>query len=220
MEIVKNLNTPFYLTGGTALTRCYLQHRYSDDLDFFVNADEDYHRYVGMILGELRRHQSAHTFTFHADAVIAEEYYSQIVVSRKIEGDECMLKIDLINDVAEHFGDINFIAPFGRVDNILNILSTNKLTALYRFEPKDIADIWIISGHTQFQWKEMVRWAKEKELGMDVLKISEIIKSFPMDHVDAIKWAMPVDKEKMTEDLGIIADDILWGKANSLAPLV
>ncbi|GEM_PF-2621830 len=42
--IVKNLNTPFYLTGGTALSRCYLQHRYSDDPDFFVNTDEEYAR--------------------------------------------------------------------------------------------------------------------------------------------------------------------------------
>lgn len=25
----------FYLTGGTALSRFYFQHRYSDDLDFF-----------------------------------------------------------------------------------------------------------------------------------------------------------------------------------------
>ena len=25
----------FYLTGGTALGRFYLHHRYSDDLDFF-----------------------------------------------------------------------------------------------------------------------------------------------------------------------------------------
>jgi predicted nucleotidyltransferase component of viral defense system len=32
----------FYLTGGTALSRAYLNHRYSDDLDFFVNAVNDF----------------------------------------------------------------------------------------------------------------------------------------------------------------------------------
>jgi|GEM_PF-2304594 len=26
-----------YLTGGTCLSRCYLDHRYSDDLDFFYH---------------------------------------------------------------------------------------------------------------------------------------------------------------------------------------
>lgn len=34
---IDKINTPFYLTGGTALSRCYLDHRYSDDLDFFQN---------------------------------------------------------------------------------------------------------------------------------------------------------------------------------------
>jgi predicted nucleotidyltransferase component of viral defense system len=28
--------TPFFLTGGTALSRYYTHHRYSDGLDFFV----------------------------------------------------------------------------------------------------------------------------------------------------------------------------------------
>jgi hypothetical protein len=32
----------FYLTGGTALDRFYLHHRYSEDLDFFINAADDY----------------------------------------------------------------------------------------------------------------------------------------------------------------------------------
>lgn len=27
-------DTPFYLTGGTALSRGYFNHRYSDDLDY------------------------------------------------------------------------------------------------------------------------------------------------------------------------------------------
>jgi Nucleotidyl transferase AbiEii toxin, Type IV TA system len=31
---------PFYLSGGTALSGFYLQHRYSDDLDFFTRDRE------------------------------------------------------------------------------------------------------------------------------------------------------------------------------------
>ena len=31
------IETGFYLTGGTAASRGYLHHRFSDDLDFFVN---------------------------------------------------------------------------------------------------------------------------------------------------------------------------------------
>lgn len=37
LKIVNDQKTGFYLTGGTALSRGYLHHRLSDDLDFFVN---------------------------------------------------------------------------------------------------------------------------------------------------------------------------------------
>ncbi|MDR1421306.1 MAG: nucleotidyl transferase AbiEii/AbiGii toxin family protein, partial [Coriobacteriales bacterium] len=36
-NVVQSCKTPFYLTGGTALSRIYYAHRFSDDLDFFVN---------------------------------------------------------------------------------------------------------------------------------------------------------------------------------------
>ena len=42
LKIIEDLNSDFYLTGGTALGRCYLNHRYSDDLDFFVNNNDNF----------------------------------------------------------------------------------------------------------------------------------------------------------------------------------
>ena len=36
LNIVKKSGTPFYLTGGAALSRGYFDHRYSYDLDLFV----------------------------------------------------------------------------------------------------------------------------------------------------------------------------------------
>lgn len=39
MKLVDGLGAPFYLTGGTALSRHYFNHRYSDDLHFFLNND-------------------------------------------------------------------------------------------------------------------------------------------------------------------------------------
>lgn len=37
LQCIQSLNTSFYLTGGTALSRQYLHHRYSDDIDLFQN---------------------------------------------------------------------------------------------------------------------------------------------------------------------------------------
>ena len=41
LKAIQAAQTPFYLTGGTALSRCYFNHRYSDDLGFFVNKDKE-----------------------------------------------------------------------------------------------------------------------------------------------------------------------------------
>ena len=54
LNAVKSCGTRFYLTGGTALSRAYYHHRYSDDLDFFVNDDPDFDEQVDMILGKFR----------------------------------------------------------------------------------------------------------------------------------------------------------------------
>jgi hypothetical protein len=48
------LSLPFYLTGGTALGRFYLNHRYSEDIDFFVNANPDFNKYILKIKDNLQ----------------------------------------------------------------------------------------------------------------------------------------------------------------------
>lgn len=39
LHLITQAQTGFYLTGGTALSRGYLQHRFSDDLDLFTNME-------------------------------------------------------------------------------------------------------------------------------------------------------------------------------------
>jgi predicted nucleotidyltransferase component of viral defense system len=46
---------PFYLTGGTALGRFYLNHRYSEDLDFFMNAGPGFSKHILFIKNELQK---------------------------------------------------------------------------------------------------------------------------------------------------------------------
>jgi O-acetyl-ADP-ribose deacetylase (regulator of RNase III) len=74
-----------------------------------------------MILQKLRKCQSSHSFTLHTDAVIAEEYYSQIVVTRRINEDDIMtLSIEKFKIVT---GDITKLA----VDAIVNAANTTLL---------------------------------------------------------------------------------------------
>jgi hypothetical protein len=54
MNTISRCGTRFFLTGGTALSRAYYHHRYSDDLDFFVNADAEYAAQMDLIFDKLR----------------------------------------------------------------------------------------------------------------------------------------------------------------------
>ncbi len=53
----------FYLTGGTALSAFYLQHRYSEDLDFFSEKPFS----IQEIDNILQRWADKHHFTFTSD---------------------------------------------------------------------------------------------------------------------------------------------------------
>ena len=50
LRTVNAVDTGFYLTGGTASSRGYLHHRFSDDLDFFVNDDNRFGLWVERII--------------------------------------------------------------------------------------------------------------------------------------------------------------------------
>ena len=55
LKLVQDENVDFYLTGGTALSRGYLNHRYSDDLDFFINKASDFKLQVERVVGAFKK---------------------------------------------------------------------------------------------------------------------------------------------------------------------
>lgn len=214
---INDINTPFYLTGGTALSRCYFQHRYSEDLDFFVNQDKKYKSYIKSILPRIIEAGKNQNYAVDTEHLLSEENYTRInILKSDSEYGTVELKIDLINDSAPRTGTSISNAYFGKIDNLRNIL-TNKITALYRLEPKDIADIWILSKNMSFLWPDIIGEAKEKELGIDPISISKLIMDFPTEYLDTIKWQKRIDKGVIASDLSKIAKEILYGRVNSLA---
>jgi predicted nucleotidyltransferase component of viral defense system len=215
---VRKLNTPFYLTGGTALSRHYFHHRFSDDLDLFLNHDTSYNRYVENIFSTLEENQSVGNYFIDYQRLRKEENYAQFFLTKKAaqENIDVELKIDLVNDVASHYGDFEHSKTLGLVDSWRNILS-NKLSALFRYEAKDFVDIWIIAKSKTFHWKEIIPEAKTKEVGVDPIAIFEILKSFPSEVLSSVKWNIKVDEKVFISELSTIADDIFYGNENNLS---
>ncbi|MBT8363190.1 MAG: nucleotidyl transferase AbiEii/AbiGii toxin family protein [Deltaproteobacteria bacterium] len=129
MKIIHRQGVDFYLTGGTALSRCYLNHRYSDDLDFFINQAPDFKKQA---------------------------------------------------------------------------------------QRKDVVDTLFIAKNFSFDWPEIIEEAKNKDLWVNPLDISRIIKEFPANLFDSIKWIIPVDQKVLDKKRLQMHDDIFYGRTNSL----
>jgi predicted nucleotidyltransferase component of viral defense system len=56
LNILQQSGTDFFLTGGTALSRAYYNHRYSEDLDFFLNNSSNYDEQLDTVLALLMKH--------------------------------------------------------------------------------------------------------------------------------------------------------------------
>jgi predicted nucleotidyltransferase component of viral defense system len=204
-EVIKGNLNEFYLTGGTALGRFYLNHRFSEDLDFFVNNSDDFHSETQRIHNLIRNH-----FQINMQLILDTPSFYRIWIV-----DEVNLKLEFVNDVKYHAGKI-MIANDLRIDNPANILS-NKLTAvLSRDEPKDVFDICMIADSFAFNWKEIYYHALEKQL-VNEASIAMRLSTFPIDLFDNVIWKkQELDKSLLKENIEIIVDDFLFARDNSL----
>lgn len=197
---------PFYLTGGTALGRFYLNHRFSEDLDFFMNSDAEYSAAIGAI-----RKNITPAFTVDIEHSLFSDDFTRLFIT---EGD-IFLKIEFVNDVA-YVAETPIQYVYGRIDKPLNILS-NKLSAIVgRDEPKDIFDIITISRHYSFNWLEVFNHAKQKAV-INEIDVEQRLHSFPIELLQNVDWLTePVNIDEASAFLKQIADDFLLGEQNSL----
>jgi predicted nucleotidyltransferase component of viral defense system len=203
MKIMGELENPFYLTGGTALSRFFLHHRYSDDLDFFVNRDMNFKDHADIFIDKLSK-----------DHKLSIDIRTNDFVRFDIVENDILLKIKLINDVAYHYGE--FTHDKCRIDNVENILS-NKISAISRDTPKDFADILFIALNYSFNWIEVFDAAKKKDAWVNEIEIANIIDGFNGKKILDLNWI--ISEEEIKQHLckyKIIAKDILKGRDNTL----
>ena len=129
--------------------------------------------------------------------------------------DKIHLIIDFVNDVEFHYGGFEAADFFPKIDSWRNVLS-NKLSAISRLEPKDVVDTIFIAKNFSFEWPEIIEEAKNKDLWVNPLDVSRIIKEFPVNLLDSIKWIVSVDQKVLDKERLQMHDDIFYGRSNSL----
>jgi predicted nucleotidyltransferase component of viral defense system len=204
MNILSRSDTDFFLTGGTALSRAYYNHRYSDDLDFFVNHCQTYDEQLDKILDMLK--EDGFVWSIEKEFTRAEAFTTLKVGKNP----EVLLKLDFVNDMVPIFGEIKKTNLFYRTDSIRNILS-NKLSAIFRFAAKDVADIREIALHETVDWGQAINDTRQKEAGIDLTYIGEILTGMPQREFDTIAWVKKPDWEEFRNDINRIVFDMISG---------
>jgi predicted nucleotidyltransferase component of viral defense system len=85
LRVFTETDTGFYLGGGTALSRGYIDHLFSDDLDLFVNDDSRFSLWADRIIQSLTR---------SPDWRIQINLREERLVRLDLTGSEIDLKID------------------------------------------------------------------------------------------------------------------------------
>lgn len=201
IQAINRADTGFYLTGRTAASRGYLQHRFSDDLDYFVNDDNRFGLWVERIIQSLNKE-------WKCEVMMKEERFARLNLVQK----DLSLKIEMINDVPARVGDIQNHPILGRLDSAENILA-NKVTALLdREEPKDLADIWGFCCQKNLSLQAAITDAQSKAAGVFPADLGRALCSVQKADWESIRWIQAPPVETFISQLNQLGESLLLVK--------
>lgn len=200
LKIINALETGFYLTGGTASSRAYLHHGFSDDLDLFVNDDDRFSIWAERIV-----HMLTQQGNLEINILQREDRFIRLTLLEQ----DILLKIEFINDVPSHIGENRKHEILGRLDNPENILA-NKITAIIdRQEPKDMADIWGFCCKMGISITTAITDAHSKASGIFPADLARVLCSVTSSDWEAVRWIEKPRCNQFVEDLQKLGDSLI-----------
>ena len=200
LGVIAGVETGLYLTGGTAASRAYLGHRFSDDLDLFANDSRSFVLWADRVTAGL-----AGLGAWQTHVLLREPRFVRLEISRA----DVALKVEMVNDVPSHIGDITRHPTLGRVDSAENILA-NKLTALAdRDEPKDLADVWGFCCRMGLALDTALTSASSKAAGLFPPDLARRFLSATEADWRVIRWIDAPDLKTFLGDLRRLGEQLL-----------
>lgn len=147
--IQSNLRQSFRLTGGTALSAFYMEHRFSEDLDFFSREQTTFH----FINDSLKRMTSISETTY-------TKQFDRNMFHIKLK-DASLLKVEFT-----YYPLRDIEAPYAieglQIDSFLDIL-VNKLCAIAdRMDAKDYVDVYYALEKYKLSLSRLIEHAERK----------------------------------------------------------
>lgn len=200
LKLIRLVDTGLYLSGGTAASRGYLNHRFSDDIDLFADDDPNFPIWVERVISAV----SSANYGELSVGLREERYYRLALIHQGVT-----LKIEMINDVPNRVGFVQDHPILGRLDSAENILA-KKITALLdREEPKDLADIWGFCYLMGLSLEESISGAQGKAAGVFPADLARLLCSATKSDWEAIRWINAPPFQKYIEDLNDLGEKIL-----------
>ena len=200
LALIRPVETGLYLSGGTAASRGYLNHRFSDDIDLFADDDKNFGLWAERVIHAISSAKMGELIIG-----LREERFFRLTLTHK----DVALKIEMINDVPSRVGLIQDNPILGRLDSAENILA-NKITALLDHEePKDLADIWGFCHLKGLSLEQAISGAQGKAAGVFPADLARLLCSATKADWEAVRWIHSPQVDEYLADLNALGEKLL-----------
>ena len=155
------VKTQFYLTGGTALSEFYLQHRLSEDLDFFSEKEID----LVWLTALAKKVKS----TIGASAIDIQQSFNRNLVFFTVRNQ--VLKTEFTFFPFAQIEKPTLRSGFP-VDSLIDIAVNKFFTIYQKPASRHFIDLYCILKMSSFQWDDLAKLARIKfDVSIDPLQL-------------------------------------------------
>ena len=178
---------PFFLTGGTALSAFYLQHRYSEDLDLFT-LDSDAFDRVPLYVAD-----TATRLTASVASLQTAPQFHRYRLSRKGKS----VIVDFVREVVPQISEEKNRFEGILVDTLDDITANKICTVVSRAEIKDYIDLYFLA-RAGYPLENYIKLAQQKDAGVSQAMLAYLLSELKLSKVPDFMIA-PVSLEELQE---------------------
>ena len=176
---------PFFLTGGTALSAFYLQHRYSEDLDLFT-LDSDAFDRVPLYVAD-----TATRLTASVASLQTAPQFRRYRLSRERES----VIVDFVREVVPQISEEKNRFEGIVVDTLDDITANKVCTVVSRAEIKDYIDLYFLA-RAGYRLENYIKLAQQKDAGVSQAMLAYLLSELKLSKVPDFLIA-PVSLEEL-----------------------